>query len=169
MENCFSNDLICINAQPHWKTKRWPIFGSSYSRFSASIAAWYGTQNAKAKSALAVLTVVMDWPALTTGMGPLGLTARRSLTPVPRDLSLTSKDFLQRLRVFAGSSAKDGVLGLRGNVSQVKSSLTQQSARVGLNGGIKMVYCQDAFCAILDGKNLLVITFPFSFFLLMFF
>ena len=96
-------------------------------------------------------------------MGRLGHMARRSLTFALRDLSLTSKDFPQRLRVFAGRSAMDGVLGLRGNVSQVKSSLTQQSARVDLNGGIKMVYCQDAFYAILDGKNLLVITFPFSF------
>ena len=106
--------------------------------YNLSIVSRFGTQTAAPRSVRAVLTEVMAWPALTTGMGRLGLTARRSHIPVMKGWDLTRQILHLRLRAIVGGNAMGG----RGNGVPIVSlgwTRTQPSAGTKIPTGITKV------------------------------
>ena len=136
-----------------WRTVH--VFPCSFF-YNLPIVPRFGTQTAAPRSVRAVPIEVTAWPALTTGMGRLGLTARRSHTPVMKGWALTRQAPLQRLRAIVGKNAMGG----KGNIVPIVSVLgwTQPGAGTEiLTGGTKVDSCLGAQ-SVRDTKQAIVMT-----------
>ena len=108
--------------------------------YNLPIVSRFGTQTAAPRSVRAVPTEVTARPALTTGMGRLGLTARRSRTPVMKGWASTQQTLLQRLRAIVGKNAMGGRENIVPIVSRLGWTLPGAGTKI-LTGGTKVDSC----------------------------
>ena len=120
-----------------WQTMH--VFPCSFF-YNLPIVSRFGTQTAAPRSVRAVPTEVTAWPALTTGMGRLGLTARRSRTPVMKGWASTRQTLLQRLRAIVGKNAMGGRENIVPIVSRLGWTLPGAGTKI-LTGGTKVDSC----------------------------